>query len=79
MNCLPCAALVVDSDRRIKAVNNRFCTLFGLNDNGQVAGESFAELARRLTLNGNDGLLALGDNLAPGDTELQPVTHIVLA
>ena len=79
MNCLPCAAMVVDSNRRIKVVNDRFCTLFGLNDGKQVAGESFAELARRLTLKGNDGLLALGDNLAPGDAELEPVTHIVLA
>ena len=79
MNCLPCAALVVDAERRITAVNDRFRGLFGLKERADVAGEAFAELARRLTLQGNDGLLALGDSLAPGDAELEPLTHIVLA
>ena len=64
VEAIPSPALVIDRHRRIEAVNRRFCSAFGLDHPRLHAGEPFAEFARRSSLSGTIGFLALGDLLA---------------
>ena len=48
VEAIPSPAMVIDGQRRIEAVNQRFCDSFGLKSPYLYAGEPFAEFARRL-------------------------------
>ncbi|MDA0653186.1 MAG: PAS-domain containing protein, partial [Proteobacteria bacterium] len=61
--CIPCPALVVDGDRKISALNDPLCEAFGVRTGFFHIGEDFADFARRMSLSGSPGLLALGDLL----------------
>jgi len=71
---IPCPALVVDGDRKISALNDPLCEAFGVQTGFFHIGEDFADFARRMSLSGSPGLLALGDFLTndkpPRDTEI---------
>jgi len=66
-DALPCAALVLDESRRIVAANRKLADLLGLGPDFFVAGEAFADFARRAALGGDSGLLALGDLIPARD------------
>ena len=72
--CIPCPALVVGGDRKISALNDPLCEAFGIRSGFFHIGEDFADFARRMSLSGSPGLLALGDFLTddkpPRDTEI---------
>jgi PAS domain S-box-containing protein len=74
VTCIPCPALIVDADRKISAFNEPFCDAFAIQTGYFHIGEDFADFARRMSLSGNVGLLAIGDFLtsdkAPRDTEI---------
>ena len=63
VNCIPCPAMIVDAERRINALNDPLCDVFGLRANFIHVGEEFADFARRVSLSGSPGLLAVGDLL----------------
>tara|TARA_Y100001934_G_scaffold192300_1_gene226718 strand:+ start:32039 stop:34405 length:2367 start_codon:yes stop_codon:yes gene_type:complete len=60
---LCCAAVLIDCDRRIEAVNKEFFKLFGLPAKAVQSGETFAEFAQRSILNGWEGIIGLGELL----------------
>lgn len=62
--CIPCPALIVTSNRLIEALNDHFCDAFGIKAAFFHVGEEFADFARRTSLAGSPGLIALGDMLA---------------
>lgn len=64
VNCIPCPALIVDGDRKINALNDSLCDAFGVNAGFFHIGEEFADFARRVSLSGSPGLLAIGDLLS---------------
>ena len=61
--CIPCPALVIDGDRKISALNEPLCEAFGIRAGFYHIGEEFAEFARRMSLSGSPGLLAVGELL----------------
>jgi PAS domain S-box-containing protein len=75
VDCIPCPALIVTPDRHIDALNEPFCDAFGIKAAFFHIGEEFADFARRTSLTGSPGLIALG-NLLPGDSLRSP-TEIV--
>lgn len=70
VDCIPCPALVVTAERRVDALNDPFCDAFGLKAAFFHIGEEFADFARRASLSGSPGLIALGD-LISGNGELK--------
>ncbi|MBT5050093.1 MAG: PAS domain-containing protein, partial [Rhodospirillaceae bacterium] len=64
VECIPCPALVVTADRRVAALNEPFCDAYGIKAAFFHVGEEFADFARRTSLAGSPGLIALGDMVA---------------
>ena len=64
VDCIPCPALIIDDQRKISALNEPLCDAFGVKAGFFHVGEDFADFARRMSLSGSSGLLALGDFLA---------------
>ena len=63
VDCIPCPALIVDGGRKISALNDPLCDAFGIRAGFFHVGEDFADFARRTSLSGSPGLLAMGDLL----------------
>lgn len=64
VDCIPCPALIVTQDRRLAALNDPFCVAFGVRKAFLQIGAEFADFARRSSLSGSPGLIALGDMLS---------------
>jgi len=64
VDCIPCPALIIDDQRKNSALNEPLCNAFGVKAGFFHIGEDFADFARRMSMSGSSGLLAVGDFLA---------------
>ncbi len=76
---LATAAIVIDENRTVSSVNAPFRTMFGLAQDDEIVGTSFAKLAQRLVIQGQEALLALGDSVTPSQGNFAENTRIALA